>query len=83
MFDQRHIVIRGERTSTYLKIRSFALWAFRCHFFERGYTEVTPPTLVQTSCEGGSEVFKLDYFGEPVPIIPPSPSLFRFTFLPN
>jgi hypothetical protein len=29
MFDQRHMAIRGERTSQYLKIRSYALHAMR------------------------------------------------------
>lgn len=64
LFDNRHLVMRGENTSNIMKIRSIALQCFREHFFERSYHEITPPTIVQTQCEGGSTLFKFDYFGE-------------------
>eukprot|EP00761_Pharyngomonas_kirbyi_P012830 gb/GECH01012857.1/.p1 GENE.gb/GECH01012857.1/~~gb/GECH01012857.1/.p1 ORF type:complete len:511 (+),score=158.11 gb/GECH01012857.1/:1-1533(+) len=64
LLDQRHLVIRGERTSGLLKVRSSAMKCFRDHYFSKGYHEITPPTLVQTMCEGGSTLFKLKYFDE-------------------
>jgi len=52
------------QTCKVLRVRSALLQSFRDHYLARGYCEVTPPTLVQTQCEGGSTLFKMDFFGE-------------------
>jgi asparaginyl-tRNA synthetase len=40
LFDNRHLMIRGEHTSKILKMTSVAMQAFREHYFAHGYTEV-------------------------------------------
>lgn len=62
--DQRHIVLRGTYGATTLKVRHEVLRAFREYFWGKNYYEVTPPTLVQTQCEGGSTLFDFLYYGE-------------------
>ncbi|KAL4901908.1 hypothetical protein BDW74DRAFT_67999 [Aspergillus multicolor] len=64
LYNNRHLVLRGETASSVMKVRAATLKAFRQTFDELRMTEVTPPAMVQTQVEGGSTLFKFDYYGE-------------------
>lgn len=62
--DQRHLMLRGENLSRIMLFRSILTKHLRLHYFDRGFVEITPPTLVTGQVEGGSTLFKLNFFGE-------------------
>ncbi|KAL7718612.1 asparagine--tRNA ligase [Entamoeba marina] len=61
----RHIVLRTVRTQHILQVRSELQWRFREFYHNKKFTEIQPPSIVKTQCEGGSTLFKLSYFNEP------------------
>lgn len=67
LYDNRHLVLRGEHSSGVMKVRAALLRAFR-QAYEVEITpsclEVTPPSMVQTQVEGGSTLFEFSYYGE-------------------
>jgi len=80
-FDYRHIALRTPKGFTMLTVRNAMMHAFRCWYQEHEFVEVTPPTLVETFCEGGSNLFRVDYFGTPA-YLTQSSQLYLETVLP-
>lgn len=64
LLDQRHLTLRGETMAGLMKVRASLLRSIRRVYQEESLVEVTPPCMVQTQVEGGSTLFKLDYYGE-------------------
>ncbi|CCJ30504.1 unnamed protein product, partial [Pneumocystis jirovecii] len=82
LYDQRHFVIRGEISSSVLKVRARLLAVFRAVYEKMGFMEVTPPCLVQTQVEGGATLFDLNYYGEKA-YLTQSSQLYLETCLPS
>ncbi|ODV78320.1 Asparaginyl-tRNA synthetase, cytoplasmic [Suhomyces tanzawaensis NRRL Y-17324] len=82
LLDQRHLALRGETLSAVMKVRASLLKAVRRVYDEEGFTEVTPPCMVQTQVEGGSTLFKMDYYGEEA-FLTQSSQLYLETCLPS
>jgi len=56
--------LRGEKQTSIMRIRADVFEAMREWFRQDGWTEVHPPMIISASVEGGSTLFKMDYFGE-------------------
>ncbi len=64
LLDNRHLVLRSPRYAAIMRIKDSILHGAREWFRENGFTEVTPPIISGNSCEGGSTLFELNYFGK-------------------
>ncbi|MBM4249903.1 MAG: asparagine--tRNA ligase [Euryarchaeota archaeon] len=64
LLNYRHLWIRSQELTRIMKVKSSALAAAREWFSQNDFYEVTPPIITSNSCEGGSTLFELKYFGE-------------------
>ena len=64
LMENRHLWMRTPKQNAILRIRDEINLAIRTFFHERGFSLVEPPIITPSSCEGTTELFELDYFGE-------------------
>lgn len=64
LLDNRHLTLRTRKMVEIAKIRSSIFKFLRQWFSDNDWLEITPPLIVKGSVEGGSTLFKLDYFGD-------------------
>ncbi len=74
--DNRIIDLRKDETKAIFEIRHSFI-KFASEFLEKnGFIEVHTPKITAMSSEGGTEVFKIDYFGKPAYLVQ-SPQLYK------
>lgn len=64
ILDMRHLSIRNRKTTAALKIRSTVFGAIHDYFRKLNFHEYQSPSFTPNACEGGSTLFKVDYFGK-------------------
>ncbi len=74
--DNRYIDLRRIETTAIFKIRSAIESAFREKLLELDFQEMTPPCVVAAATEGGTNLFKLQYF-ENEAFLAQSPQLYK------
>lgn len=76
----RPISLRNVRERAIFKIQEGLCRAFRDYLFSQGFTEIHTPKIGAKSAEGGSNIFKLDYFNKKA-ILQQSPQFYKQTMV--
>jgi asparaginyl-tRNA synthetase len=64
LMEHRHLWIRTPRQSAILRVRATIMRAAAEYFDTSGFIRTDPPILTPNACEGTSELFEMDYFGD-------------------
>src|SRR4051794_31917070 len=64
LMEHRHLWLRTPRQSAILRVRATIMRAASEYFDTNGFIRTDPPILTPNACEGTSELFEMDYFGD-------------------
>ncbi|OUP22225.1 aspartate--tRNA(Asn) ligase [Lachnoclostridium sp. An196] len=74
--NMRSVSLRNIRERAKFKLQEGIVRGFRDFLYEQGFTEIHTPKIGARSAEGGSNLFKLDYFHRPA-VLQQSPQLYK------
>lgn len=63
LMEHRHLWLRTPRQAAILRVRATIMRAASEYFDTHGFVRTDPPVLTPNACEGTSELFEMDYFG--------------------
>jgi asparaginyl-tRNA synthetase len=64
LMEHRHLWLRTPRQSAILRVRATIMRAAAEYFDMQDYVRTDPPILTPNACEGTSELFEMNYFGD-------------------
>lgn len=74
--DMRPLTLRNIRERARFKIQEGIAKSFREYLYQEGFTEIRSPKIGARGAEGGSNLFKLDYFHRPA-VLAQSPQFYK------
>lgn len=76
-FDNLPLTLRRERARDIFRLQADIVNTYRTTLRENGFTEFQAPALVGGDAEGGSAVFKVDYYDDTKAYLATSPQLYK------
>jgi nondiscriminating aspartyl-tRNA synthetase len=76
LLDYRSLSLRHPKVRAIFKLQAVILKTFREFLTQKGFTEISVPTIVPTATEGGAEVFPIKYFDQEA-YLAQSPQFFK------
>ena len=76
----RPVLLRNLRERSIFRLQAGLGRAFREYFQDQGFTEIHTPKIVHAGAEGGSNIFRLDYFGRKA-FLAQSPQFYKQTMV--
>jgi len=65
LMDQRHLWLRSNRQWAIMKIRNCIIFSIHNFFQKEGFVQMDAPIFTGNACEGTSNLFETDYYGDP------------------
>lgn len=65
LMDKRHLWLRSNRQWAIMKIRNQIIFSIHNFFQKEGFVQMDAPIFTGNACEGTSNLFETDYYGDP------------------
>lgn len=76
ILEHRPIALRHPQQRAIFKIQEGIVKAYRQYLSNNGFTEIHSPKTTSAGAEGGANIFKMDYFGQPA-CLAQSPQIYK------